>query len=174
MSTVFHGLALTVALGLMAQIKPVVPKESFKWDVALVEPQQIQETVQAEVKPTQEPVKTTPRPVAPAPIKPQMVTQEVQTREVTPVVQREIRQVVETSQPIEETVAVQTITEAVTPASEQQPTEVLQTTEAVVESISASDSKPAESVAPELPPQVAVATRSTPQSKSIMAGWPNR
>ena len=170
MSTVFHGLALTVALGLMAQIKPVVPKESFKWDVALVEPQQIQETVQAEVKPTQEPVKTTPRPVAPAPIKPQMVTQEVQTREVTPVVQREIRQVVETSQPIEETVAVQTITEAVTPASEQQPTEVLQTTEAVVESISASDSKPAESVAPELPPQVAVATRSTPPIK-VDHGW---
>jgi periplasmic protein TonB len=166
-SALFHGLALTVALGLMAQVKPVVPKETFKWDVALVEPQRIQETVQAEVKPTQEPVKTTPpRLVAPAPSKPQMVTQEVQTREVTPVVQREIHQVVETSQPIEETVAVQAITQAVTPASEQQPTEVLQTTQAVVESISASDAKPAESVAPESAPQVAMATHPTPAVKA--------
>ena len=84
-SAFVHGLALTVALGLMAQVKPVVPKEAFKWDVALVEPQRIQETRQAEIKPTQEPAKPTPRPAAPAPSKPQMVTQEVQPREVTPV-----------------------------------------------------------------------------------------
>lgn len=134
-SALVHGLALTVALGLMAQVKPVVPKEAFKWDVALVEPQRIQETLQAEIKPTQEPAKPTPRPAAPASSQPQMVTQEVQPRDVTPVVQREIRQVVETSQPIQQTVAVQTRTEAVTPVREQQPAEVQQTKKAVVESV---------------------------------------
>jgi protein TonB len=169
-SALFHGLALTVALGLMAQVKPVVPKEVFQWDVALVEPQRIQETRQAEITPHQEPAKPTPRPAAPAPIKPQMVTQEVQTREVTPVVQREIRQVVETSEPIQQTVAVQTRTEAVTPVSEQQPAEVQQTTQPVVESISASDAKPAEPVVRESTPQVAMATRPTPAIK-VDHGW---
>ena len=136
MSAVFHGLALTVALGLMAEVKPVAPKEVFKWDVALVEPQRIQDTRQAEIKPTQEPAQPTPRPATPAPSHPQTVTQEVQTREVTPVVQREISQVVETSQPIQQTVAVQTKTEAVTPVREQQPAEVQQTNQSVVESVS--------------------------------------
>jgi protein TonB len=65
-----------------------------------------------------------------------MVTQEVQTREVTPVVQREIRQAVETSQPIQQMVAVQTKTEAVTPVREQQPAAVQQTNQSVVESVS--------------------------------------
>ncbi len=135
-SALFHGLALTVALGLMAQVKQVAPKEVFTWDVALVEPQRIQETRQAEIKPTQEPTKPTPRPATPAPSRPQMVTQEVQTREVTPVVQREIRQAVETSQPIQQMVAVQTKTEAVTPVREQQPAAVQQTNQSVVESVS--------------------------------------
>ena len=135
MSVFVHGLALTVALGLMAQVKPVVPKEVFKWDVALVEPQRIQETVQTEAKPTQEPAKPTPRPAASAPSKPQMITQEVQPREVTPVVQREIRQVVETSQPIQQAVAVQARTEEVTPVREQQLAEVQQTDQSVVESV---------------------------------------
>lgn len=169
-SAVFHGLALTMALGLMAQVKPVVPKDPFKWDVALVEAQRIQEMPQAEVNPTPEPAKPIPRPVAPAPSKPQMVTQDVQPREETTVVQREIHQVVELSQPIEETVAVQTITEAVTPVSEQQPAEVQQTTQAVVESISASDAKPAEPVVVESAPQVAMAPRPTPAIK-VDHGW---
>ena len=134
-SALFHGLALTVVLGLMAQAKPVVPKEAFKWDVALVEPQRIPETLQGDIKPAQEPAKPTPRPAVPSPSQPQMVTQEVQTREVTPVVQREIRQVVEMSQPIQQTVAVQTKAEAVPPVREQRSAEVQQATESVVESV---------------------------------------
>lgn len=134
-SALVHGLALTVALGLSAQVKPVAPKEAFTWDVALVEPQRIQDRLQAEIKPTQEPTQPTPRPAAPAPSQPQMLTQEMQTREVTQVVQREIRQPVETSQPIQQTVAVQTRTEAVTPVREQQPAEVQQTTQSVVEPV---------------------------------------
>ena len=192
MSAAFHGLALTVALGLMAQVKPAVPKEVFTWDVALVEPQRIQETRQAEFTPTQEPAKPTPRPSAPTPRQPQMVTREVQPREVTPIVQREIRQVVETSQPTQQMVAVHTSTEAVTPVQEQPPAEVQQTTQAVVESIApvvqhegvtaepaigsapetaaASDAKLIESVAQESAPQVAMATRPTPVVK-VDHGW---
>ena len=236
MSALFHGLALTVALGLMAEVKPVVPKEVFKWDVALVEPQGIQETRQAEIKPIQEPAQPTPRPATPAPSQPQMVTQDVQPREVTQVVQHEIRQVVETSQPIQQMVAVQTKTEAVRPVREQQPAEVQQTNQSVVESVSpvvqheavtaepavtaatvqqavtqpvtteasahpvegraietasvtrdsdpptpsapataaASDAKPAESVARESAPQVAMATRPTPAVKADYGWRPNR
>ena len=192
MSALFHGLALTVALGLMAQVKPVVPKEVFKWDVALVEPQRIQETRQAEITPTQEPVKPTPGPAVPAPSQPHMVTQEVQAREVTPVVQREIRQVVETNQPIQQKVAVQTRTEAVTPVREQHPAEVQQAKQSDAESVSplvqqegvtaepamtaasstaaANDAKPAESVAQETAPQVTMATHPTPAVK-VDHGW---
>lgn len=182
-SALVHGLALTVILGLMAQVKPVVPKEVFKWDVALV----VQETVQAEVKPTQEPVKPTPRPTTPVPSKPAVITQEVQPREVTPVVQREIRKVVETSQPIQQMVAVQTRTEEVTPVREEQPAEVQQTKQSEVESVApvvqyeavtaepaitaapaaaaANDAKPAEPVDRESAPQVAMATLPTPSVK---------
>lgn len=134
-SAVFHGLALALALGLMAQVKPVVPEEAFKWDVALVEPQRIQESHQAEAKPAQEPSKPATRQAAPPPAQPQMVTQAVQTREITHVVQREIRQVVETSQPIQQTMAVQQRIEAVTPVKEQQQAEIQQATQTVVESL---------------------------------------
>lgn len=135
-SALFHGVALTLALGLMTQVKPVMPKEAFKWDVALVEPQRTQAEPHAATTPTQEPAKPATRQAVSAPAQPQMVTQQVQTREVTPVVQREIRQVVETSQPTQQTVAAQTRIE--TTASiikEQQPAEVQQTKQAVVESI---------------------------------------
>ena len=134
-SALFHGLALTVALGLMAQVKSVVPKEVFKWDVALVEPQRIQTEPQAATTAIQEPAKPTPRQAVPPPAQPQMVTQAVQTREITHVVQREIRQVVETSQPIQQTMAVQQRIEAVTPVKEQQQAEIQQATQTVVESL---------------------------------------
>ena len=122
-SAIVHGLALTVALGLMTQVKPVVPKDTFTWDVALVEPQRVQETVQAETKPTQEPATPTPRPVMPAPIQP---------KKVTPVVQHEIRQPLQTIKPTQQKVAVQTRTE---PVIEEQPPEVRQTEQSVDESV---------------------------------------
>ena len=153
-SALFHGIALTLALGLMAQVKPVMPEEAFKWDVALVEPQRTQTEPQAATTPTQEPAKPTTRQTAPAPAQPQMVTQAVQTREVTPVVQRETRQMVETSQPIQQTMAVQTRAETVTPIKEQQPAEVQQPQQAIVESIApvvhhhAANSEPAVAAAP--------------------------
>ena len=76
MSAVFHGLALAVTLGLMAQVKQAVPKDPFTWNVSLVEPQRSQETRQAEIMPTQEPAKPTLRPIAPSPSQPKMVSRE--------------------------------------------------------------------------------------------------
>ncbi|MDP1946465.1 MAG: TonB family protein [Nitrospirota bacterium] len=171
-SALFHGLALTLALGLMAQVKPVVPKEAFKWDVALVEPQRIQESREAEAKPTPEPAKPTPRQAAPAPAQPQMVTQAVQAREVTPVVQREIRQVVETSQPIQQTVAVQTRTETVTPIKEQQPAEVQQTQQAVVESIAPVVHHEAVSTEPAITAAAVQQTVSQPEPTTVPSTHP--
>lgn len=117
MSAIVHGLGLTVAIGFMTQIKPVVPKDTFTWDVALVEPQQVHEASLAEIAPTQELAKPTPRSVTPAPIQP---------KKVTPVVQHEIRQPLETIKPTQQTVAVQPKAETVTPVMEQQTQEVHQ------------------------------------------------
>lgn len=191
-SVFYHGLVLTAAFGLMAQVKPVVPQDVFKWDVALVESQRIQETVQAEVKPMQELAKPTRHPVDPIPSKPKVITQDVQPREVTPIVQREVHQVVDMNRPIEQTVAVQTKTEEVMPVSEQEPAEVQQTKPSEVESIApvvpheavtadptitaaptipaANDAKPAESVIRESAPQTAMTTRPTPSVK-VDHGW---
>ncbi len=194
-SVLFHGLALTMALGFMAQAKPVVPKEAFQWDVALVVPQLVQDTRPADSRPTPQAVKPPSRPVAPAPSQPQIVTPAVQPREVTPVEPREIRQVVETSQPMQQRI------EAVTPIREPQPAEVPQANQAVVESVTPvaqpetapqrvttaasvhpvdartietasvlSDAKPTESVAQESAPQVAMATRPNPAVKADY-GW---
>jgi protein TonB len=192
-SALVHGLALTVALGLMAQVKPVVPKEVFQWDVALVEPQRIQESHQAEIKPTHEPAKPTLRPVAP-PSKTQMNTQGVQTREMTQVreqppteVQQPKQVVVEpvapviehvvvtaepviTPTPVQQIVAHPVTTE--TPASEAAPVtpESNHHGSSMPTTVTASDAKPAESVAPESAPQVAVATHQTPAVK-VDHGW---
>jgi protein TonB len=125
-SAIVHGLALTVAIGLMTQVKPVVPKEVFTWDVALVEPQQVHEASPAEVTPAQEPAKPTSRPAVPAPTQP---------KKVTPVVQHEIRQPVETIKQTQQAVAVQPKVETVAPVLEQQPSEVQQIEQSVVEPV---------------------------------------
>ena len=115
--------------------------------------------------------------------RPQPVTQEVHVPEVTAVVQREIHQVIETNEPIQQTVAVQTRTE---------PTEVSQTNEPVIEpiatlvqpeavtaeptiaptptTVAAQDSKPTERMERESVPQVAMATNPTPAVK-VDHGW---
>jgi hypothetical protein len=64
-STLVHGLALTVVLGLMTQIKSAIPNDVFTWDIALVEHQMIQDTHQAEITLTQESAQPTPSPAAP-------------------------------------------------------------------------------------------------------------
>jgi len=187
-STLVHGLALTVVLGLMAQVKPAIPKDVFTWDVALVEPQKIQDTRHADITPDQEPTQATPRPIPPTPPQPKMAMQKVQTHEVTPGVQGEISQVIETSEPMQQMMAVQTRTEEVMPVRDQQLEDVQQTHQPVVESVAAlvqheavtaesavtpppataaaTDAKPTESVVTESAPQVAMATRPTPAVKA--------
>ena len=187
-STLVHGLALTVVLGLMAQVKPAIPKDVFTWDVALIEPQRVQDTHQPEITPAQEPAQATPRPIAPTPPQPKMTMQKVQTREVTPVVQRETSKVVETSEPVQQMVAVQTRIEEGMQVREQQLEEVQQTHQSVVESAvplvqheavtaepaiisspataAATDAKPTESVVTESAPQMAMATRPAPAVKA--------
>ena len=164
----------------MAQVKPAIPKEVFKWDVALVEPQRTQDTRQAEIKPTQEPSQPTPRPAASVFNPPQPVTQEVPIPKVTTGVQREVPQVVESNEPIQQMVPVQTRTE---------PAEAPQTNEPVVEPIATpvqlegaaaepptapvvavQDAKQTEPVTNESTPQVAMATSSTPAAK-VDHGW---
>jgi protein TonB len=179
-SALIHCFALTVGLGLMTQVKPVMPKELFKWDVALVEPQRIQESRQAETKPAPEPAKTTARPVAPSPIQPKIVTREAQPREVTPVRTEYPLEVEQTKQAVVESPAPVLQHEAVpsepaiftsdAPAIEVAPiTRDLEpstppATAAVV------DAKPAESVTQESSQQVAMATRPTPTVK-VDHGW---
>jgi protein TonB len=175
----------------MAQAKQVALKEPFKWDIALVEPQRTHDTRQAEVTPTQELVKPTLRPIDPAPSKPQIVRQEVQTREATEIrekppteVQQPKQVVVEPIAPVVQQEAVtaepvisaapvqQVVTQSVTaeaPASEAIPVTHESSPQAppALTTVTASE---AESVARESAPQVAVATRPTPAVK-VDHGW---
>ena len=190
-SAVFHGLAFTVALGLMAQVKPVAPQELFQWDVALVEPQRTQEARQAEVTPHQEPVKPTLLPIVPAPSKPQMVTQEVQTREVTEIREKSPTEVQQPKQVVAEPVApvieheVVTAEPMITAAPVQQavPQPVIaeaptiETAPVTQDSSLHAASMPAtvamseaEPVVRESAPQVAMAPRPTPSIK-VDHGW---
>jgi periplasmic protein TonB len=190
-SAVFHGLAFTVTLGLMAQVKPAVPKEVFTWDVAMVEPQRIQETRQAEATPTQDPVKPTPHPVAPAPSKPQTVRQVIQPREVMQVREQQPTEVQQPKQVIVESVAPVIEHELVTaePVITAAPVEqavaqpatteahVIETTPVTHNSNLHASSMPApvaksetEPVVRETVPQVAVATRPAPSVK-VDHGW---
>jgi len=173
-----HVLALAGVLGLMTQVKPAMPKEIFKWDVALVEPQQSQEARQAEIKPAQEPAQPTPRPAASAPNRPQSITKEVQIPKVATVVQHEIPQVVETIEPIQQVVAVQTRTEPAEAPEPDEPVvepiatlvqpEAATTTSAAT--VAVRDAKHTEPTALESAPQMAMATSSTPAVK-VDHGW---
>ena len=183
-----HGLALTVALGLMAQVKPVMPKEPFTWDVALVEPQRIQESRQAATKPTQEPTKTTARQVALSPIQPQIVTREAQPREVMSVRKEQPPEVEQTKQAVVESPAPVIQDEAVTaePAIAAAPVHQAVTSDVpaieaapVIRDLDPSDppataavidAKQAESVTQEPAPQMAMATRPT-SSVKVDHGW---
>jgi periplasmic protein TonB len=190
-SVLVHSLVLTVALGLMAQIKPVVPQDPFKWDVSLVEPQRTDETRQAEIKPTEEPAKPTLRPVVPAPRQPKMVKQEVQPREKSPIKEQqpEIQKTKQTIEPIPPVIEHETMTAepAITATPMQQEVPQPTTTQArVIEPTSVahdsdppaptsattgtSDAKPAEPLAKESASQVAMATLPAPLVKADY-GW---
>lgn len=190
-SAVFHGIALTVALGLMAQVKPVLPKDPFTWDVALVEPQRIQETRQAEATPPQEPVKPIQHSVAPAPSKPQMVVQQEQPHEMTQIKEQQPTEMQQPKQVVVEPIApvlehkVVTAEPVITTAPVQQAV-----TQPVIAEAPASEAVPvthdsslhassmpatvavseAEPVVKETLPQVAVATRPA-HSIKVDHGW---
>jgi periplasmic protein TonB len=175
----------------MTQVKPVMPKEPFKWDVTLIEPQRIQEARQAEVTPPQDPVKPTLRPIAPAPSKPQMVTQEVQTREVPEIREKPPTEVQQPKQvmvkpvtsiiehkvmtaepviaaaPVQQSVTQPMIAEA--PAFEATPTPDDSSPHATSMPATVASSE-AEPVVRESAPQVAMATSPTPSIK-VDHGW---
>jgi protein TonB len=175
----------------MAQVKPVVSKDPFTWDVSLIESQRIQETRQAEVTPPQELAKPTPHPAAPAPSKPQMVAQVIQPREVTqvreqpptqalqpkqvlvesvvPVIEHEpvTAEPVITAAPVQQAVTQPVIAEA--PASETTPIPHDSSLHAssMPAAVAANDAEP---VVRETTPQVAMASRPTPAVK-VDHGW---
>ncbi len=197
-SAVFHSIALAVAFGLMAQAKHIAMKEPFKWDIALVEPQLVQEMRQADVTPTQEPVKPMVRPIVPAPSNPKMVRQDVQPREAmqvreqpptevlqpqkavvepgAPVMQQEAvtAEPVITAAPVQQAVAEPITTEAPVHPVEARTAETAPVTHdpdsSVPPTANGSDAKSSESVAQESAPQTLMATHSTPAVK-VDHGW---
>ena len=105
LSILFHGVLLVAVITLMPKMMVAVEKETFRWDVALVDKPQEQVSAPPTVQqsktvppPPAKPQRQVARPVEPVP---QTVTQEVQTREVPQPVQREVQTVMETIQPIE-------------------------------------------------------------------------
>lgn len=102
LSILFHGALLVAVITLMPKMMVAVQKETFRWDVALVDkPQE-----QAPAAPTVEESKAAPPPAKPQrqaarsvePV-PQTVTRQVQIREGPQPVQREVQAVMETVQP---------------------------------------------------------------------------
>lgn len=83
LSTTIHGIALMAVLGLAVQSKRVAQNEPFKWDVALVQPQQNQESNQAEILPIQPAAMPDRRPIISPFPRPQPLQQEVLVPEVT-------------------------------------------------------------------------------------------
>ncbi|UVT15409.1 MAG: energy transducer TonB [Nitrospira sp.] len=62
-SLTLHGVALGLAFALVAQVKPVLPEDVYKWDVALVETAKSEsrpEQVQSAVTPEQPPPRVVP------------------------------------------------------------------------------------------------------------------
>jgi protein TonB len=103
LSVLLHGALLLALFTLMPKMMVAVQKETFRWDVALVDQPQEQApappTVQASkvAPPPVTPQRQAARPVEPAP---QTVTRQVQTREVPQTVQREVQAVMETVQTV--------------------------------------------------------------------------
>jgi len=105
LSILFHGVLLVAVITQMPKMMVAVEKETFRWDVALVDKPQEQVSAPPTVQqsktvppPPAKPQRQVARPVEPVP---QTVTQEVQTREVPQPVQREVQTVMETIQSIE-------------------------------------------------------------------------
>ena len=104
LSILLHGALLVAVITFMPNLMVAVQKETFRWNVALVDrPQE-----QAPAPPTVQESKPVPSPATPQrqaaravePV-PQAVPRQVQTREVPQPVQREAQAVMETVQPIE-------------------------------------------------------------------------
>ena len=104
LSILLHGALLMAVIAFMPKMMVAVQKETFRWNVALVDkPQE-----QTPTPPTVQESKAVPSPATPQrqttravePV-PQTVTRQVQAREVPQPVQREVQAVMETVQPIE-------------------------------------------------------------------------
>ncbi len=168
-SALLHGLTLTAVFGLMAPPNPGVPKEVFKWDVALVEPQVVQATRRTDLKPTREPARPTAPLATPALSQPQMLTKDVPPRKVTPV---------SDPQPAEVQPAKPAIVESITPTAQSAVVTQPVTTDVPVhqvetrtsETASVRDVPPMDSVAQESAPQLAMATHAAPPVKADY-GW---
>lgn len=107
-SAALHGVIVGCALLFMAQMRPLPVRETFHWDVSLVQAVAEKPTV-APTEPVRSPLpparpqQATP-PVEPAP---QIVTRQVQTTETPMVVQRDPPRIVEQAKPIVQTQAVE-------------------------------------------------------------------
>ena len=118
-SLLVHGVAIATAFWVAAEIKPVVPKEPFRWEVALVQPapqEPVQEVLQPPQPARQEPKPQPSRPVVEARMQP--VT-EIRPREEKPVAEtRPVTQVVQTQaiQRVERTIE-RTVAQAAQPTS---------------------------------------------------------
>jgi protein TonB len=93
-SVTLHGIAVTLAVLLVSQIKPLALQETFQWNVSLVETPK-EQSVEPRVK-TARPPAPAPhpqvQPMQPVTTTPHVVLQEVQTRQPNPVITVEERQ----------------------------------------------------------------------------------
>ena len=106
-SMTFHALVVVAAVTAMPKMTLVPEKELFTWDVSLVEAPRREPAPEPSPVHTESTKPTTPN-AQPTPPTPQPVTRQIETRPVVETVQREVRQVVEAVQPLQEIVRAET------------------------------------------------------------------
>ena len=118
-SLLLHGVAIAAAIWVAADIKPVVPKEPFRWEVAVVQPAPQEPLQEAPMPPQPTRQEVSPRAARPVVEARMQPTTEIRPAEEKPVVEtRPATQVVQTQaiQRVERTIE-RTVTQAAQPTS---------------------------------------------------------
>ena len=159
-SIILHSIAVTLAVLLASQVKPLARQEPFHWNVSLVEPPQEQsvETSAQAGRPLTPALEPQVHPIQPVTTTPPVVLQEVQTRQPNPVVTVEQRQPFEAPEVVERPL-VQTMTQ---PSLVQQQPVVFQNMPAVNEVRPVHEAEPVERSLESVAPSLAAEKRAVP------------
>ncbi len=158
-SLILHGAVVALAFAVTTQVKPLLPEDVFKWDVALVEETKSEsrsEQVQSIVPPKQPPAKA---------VVASKTKQESETYQVAQPIEQKVEQAsppIESVRPIEQTV------EPAPPREELIEQRLVETAESKDEPVAVATSiEPAESLPTQREPTTVASVTATPPEVSV-------